>query len=88
VSEYSLKFKSSAAKEFRDLPIEIKQRIGIALEQLRQNPRSIGSVKLQGNEGLYRIRVGDYRIVYEIDDSIKSIRITRIRHNRNVTDSY
>ncbi|MDY7013705.1 MAG: type II toxin-antitoxin system RelE/ParE family toxin [Cyanobacteriota bacterium] len=82
--EYALRFKNSAAKEFRGLPTEIKQRIGTVLEQLRFHPRPDGVTKLKGDEDLYRIRVGDYRVVYEIDDAEKALRITRVRHRRDV----
>jgi len=82
MDEYNIGFKSSAAKEFRNLPENIKQTIEIAIDELRQNPRPIGVVKLQNEEDLYRIRVGDYRVVYEIDDAAKSILITRVRHRR------
>jgi mRNA interferase RelE/StbE len=83
VIEYNLVFKASAAKEFRDLPAEIKRRIETALDTLRENPRSVGVVKLQ-NEDIYRIRVGDYRVVYQINDSAKLIVVTRVRHRREV----
>lgn len=82
MDEYNISFKSSAAKEFRNLPENIKESIEIAIDELRQNPRPIGIVKLQNKEDIYRIRVGDYRVVYEIDDAVKSIVITRVRHRR------
>ncbi|MDY6786105.1 MAG: type II toxin-antitoxin system RelE/ParE family toxin [Cyanobacteriota bacterium] len=85
--EYTLCFKNSAAKEFRRLPKDIKQRVGIAIEQLRFHPRPDGVTKLKGDENLYRIRIGDYRAVYEIDDSEKALRITRVRHRRDVYQS-
>jgi mRNA interferase RelE/StbE len=82
--EYHLTFKASAAKEFRSLLPQMKQRIGEAVEQLREVPRPAGVVKLQGKADLYRIRVGDYRIVYEIDDKAESIKIMKVRHRREV----
>ncbi len=84
MTEYSITFKSSAVKEFRRLPTEIKQRLGLVIDELSQNPRPIGIVKLKGNDNLNRVRMGDYRVVYEIDDSAKLIRITRIRHRKDV----
>lgn len=84
MTDYVLRFKTSAAKELRNLSSEIKQRIVLAIDELSQNPRPSGVVKLQGEEQLYRIRVGDYRIVYEIDDAAKLIRITRVRHRSDV----
>lgn len=52
--------------------------------QLQQNPRPSGVVKLKGDHQLYRVRIGDYRIVYIIDDNDKLIKITRIRHRQDV----
>ncbi len=83
MTEYLLHFKVSAAKEFRSLPNTIKQRIANALDLLKLEPRPSGVKKLQ-HSNLYRIRVGDYRIVYEIDDRDRLIRVTRIRHRREI----
>jgi mRNA interferase RelE/StbE len=82
VAEYGLQFVASAAKEFRSLPASIKGRVGRAVEALRKNPRPDGARKLIGHERFFRIRVGQYRIVYEIDDQAKLIRVTRVRHRR------
>jgi len=79
MTEYNVEFVESAAKEFRDLPSDIKYRIGLAVRELRNNPRPIGVRKLKGHDCLYRIRVGRYRVVYEIDDQAKMILVTRIR---------
>ena len=57
---------------------------GRAIDGLSGNPRPPGVRKLVGHESLYRIRVGQYRVVYDIDDQGRSIRITRIRHRREV----
>ena len=63
MANYRLSFKSSAAKEFRKLPFEVKQQIALSIDQLCENPRPPGVVKLQGEENFYRIRVGDYRVI-------------------------
>lgn len=84
MNNYRIQFKTSAAKEFKTLPPSVKQRVGESLDQLQQDPRPSGVVKLQGEDQLYRVRVGDYRIVYTIDDHDKIIKITRIRHRQDV----
>jgi len=84
VAVYEIRFATSAAKEFRSLSVELKRRIGVAIDGLSQNPRPPGVRKLAGHESLYRIRVGQYRVVYEIDDGERSIHITRVRHRREV----
>ena len=81
---YRIEFVTSAAKEFRALDQVIKRRVTSTIESLRQEPRSTDVRKLLGHQNLYRIRVGVYRIVYEIDDQAKLIRVTRIRHRRDV----
>lgn len=82
--KYQIKFKSSSAKEFKNLSSNIQKRIGEVLEKMKENPRISGVIKLQGDDKLYRIRVGDYRLVFEIDDSEKLVRITRVRHRQDV----
>jgi mRNA interferase RelE/StbE len=84
VSDYNVQFVATAAKEFRALPTDIKRRVGVAVEILRKNARSADTHKLRAHERLYRIRVGHYRVVYEIDDQSRIIRITRVRHRREV----
>lgn len=51
------------------------------------NPRPAGCAKLRGHKDQWRIRVGDYRVVYQIDDSQRSVNITRIAHRREVYES-
>ena len=84
MSNYSLSFKSSAARELRKLSLEVQQRIANVIEKLIDHPPFSGVVKLKGDDNLYRFRVGEYRVIYEIDDSDKKIVITRIRHRRDV----
>jgi len=84
VTAYEVQFATSAAKEFRSLSPQLKRRVGSAIDALGQDPRPPGVRKLVGHERLYRIRVGQYRVVYEIDDEGQFIRVTRIRHRREV----
>jgi mRNA interferase RelE/StbE len=84
MNNYQIKFKSSAAKEFRKLPSIVKERIQETINQLIENPRPSGVVKLKGDDRLFRIHIGDYRIIYEIDDSAKLVFITRVRHRQDV----
>jgi len=84
VAAYEVKFATSAAKEFRSLPLELKRRVGAVIDRLSQDPRPPGVRKLVGHERLYRIRVGQYRVVYEVDDKEQLVRVTRIRHRREV----
>jgi len=81
---YRVEFLSSAAKEFRSLDSEIKRRIIPVIDKLIENPRPKGVRKLHQHKDLYRIRVGSYRVVYQIDDETRLIRVTRIRHRREI----
>ena len=62
----------------------LKRRIAKALRVLENDPRAPGSVKLQGESELYRVRVGDYRIVYQIQDSVLVVLVVQIGHRREI----
>ena len=83
MDEYTIHFLSSAAREFRSLPANVKSRVAEAVDRLGQNPGPGGVRKLVGHDQLYRIRVGQYRVVYQIDDDMRIVRVTRIRHRRD-----
>ncbi len=77
---FSVVFTSSAAKEIENLPsIEVK-RILKRIESLSKNPLPSGSIKLKGKINLWRIRSGNYRIIYSIEKELLVIEIIRIRH--------
>lgn len=82
-SLYKLGFKRSAEKELRAIPKIDLQRLLHKIESLPMNPRPHGSQKLSTQE-LYRIRQGDWRIVYFIDDKEKHIEVIKIGHRREV----
>ena len=69
---YEVLLKSRARKEFLAFPPDIARKIKEAFRTLETNPRSHQSIKLSGGEG-YRLRVGDHRILYEIDDPGKKV---------------
>lgn len=80
---FRLEVKRSAEKELSRLPREVQVRIAKALVNLADNPFPAGAKKLPGASG-YRIRVGDYRILYTVDASSNSIYISAIGHRREV----
>lgn len=84
MEQYIVTFVNSAAKEFRDLPHEIKVRIAQEIDALQNIPRPVGIKKLSGEKDLYRIRVSDYRIVYRVFDDAKQIKVTKVRHRKDV----
>ncbi len=81
---YAVELKQSARKELERLPSGIIARIVAKLESLEVDPRPAGCKKLKGGDGEYRVRVGDFRIVYVIDDFRVIVTITRIRNRKDV----
>lgn len=84
MTTYSLTFKPSVEKDLRRIPKSLHERIFASLEGLKTNPFPKQSLKLSGAEKLYRLRVGDYRVIYEIDTQAQRITIHYIRHRRDV----
>lgn len=80
---YSVELESRARRELLDLPRNIQRRAADILEDLSNNPRPPGAKKLTGQDG-YRVRTGDYRILYTIDDRKRMVRIYRIGHRREI----
>jgi mRNA interferase RelE/StbE len=81
---YQIEFVKQAAKQFRALPTQEQERLQPKIEDLAIEPRPNGVVKLTGEEDLYRIRVGDYRIIYSIQDDQLLILVVKIGHRREV----
>ena len=82
---YRILLASKAERELKSLPSEIITRIDLKIRQLATEPRPPQSAKLISKEKPgWRIRVGDYRILYQIDDEKKSVIIYRIKHRREV----
>jgi len=82
---YTIRFKKSAEKELERLPNQMIRRIGKAIDALADNPRPLGSKKLEGQkESLWRIRIGDYRVIYLVEDVIKIVEIRRIGHRKDI----
>ena len=82
MASYDVALTSSAAKELKKLSVQLIARIIPRLENLAANPRPPGCRKLQGGDREWRIRIGDYRVVYTIDDAKLLVEVTRIRHRR------
>jgi mRNA interferase RelE/StbE len=84
VGSYRVALTASAEKELQGLSSKMVDRIMPRLERLAVSPRPPGCKKLKGGDNEWRIRVGDYRLVYEIDDAAKTVDVTRIAHRREV----
>jgi len=83
MAEYKITIKKSAAKELEDIPQKDLRKIIKRIRSLARDPRPYGSQKLSGQER-YRVRQGDYRIVYSIEDKDLLIDIVKIGHRREI----
>lgn len=81
---YEIIIKPSAEKVMDRLPARVRQRILASLEGLREEPRPPGCAKLQGADDLWRIRVGQYRVVYTIQDEDLIVLVLRVAHRKDV----
>ena len=70
--------------DFAALPKREQRRVLSAIEALADDPRPVGVRKITGTENTYRLRVGDYRIVYEIGDNVLTVFVVRVRHRKDV----
>jgi mRNA interferase RelE/StbE len=84
MSLYAVSFRRSAEKDLRKLDGVTQRRVLKAVEGLAREPRPSGCRKLEGGEDAYRIRVGDYRVIYTIEDLVRVVAIERVRHRREV----
>jgi mRNA interferase RelE/StbE len=80
MADYSITFARSARKELESLNALVVQRIFPRIEALAKEPRPKGCRKLRGGKSLWRVRVGDYRVIYAINDDRKVVDIVTIRH--------
>lgn len=81
---YEIEFAASAAKAFSKLDRSAQQRIARHIDLLAENPRPHGAKKLQGEDNFYRIRAGDYRIVYSIHDQVLTVLVVAIGHRKDI----
>jgi len=84
VVNYAIDIKPSARRELEKLSDSLIARLLRKIEGLAINPRPPGCRKLRGYKDLWRVRVGEYRVIYIIDDDRKIVSITRIAHRREV----
>jgi mRNA interferase RelE/StbE len=84
VTSYFVEVKPPARKELEALPDKVLSRVVRKIESLSQTPRPAGCRKLKGYKDQWRVRVGDWRVVYIIDDKAKLVSVTRIAHRREV----
>lgn len=83
MASYRIEWKRSAQRELRKLPQPIIEKVAVAVENLANDPRPRGARKLVSSDITYRLRVGDYRIVYDIFEKKLIVEIIRVRHRKD-----
>lgn len=83
MKSYSINFSKSAVGEIESLDNQIVERLWKRIELLIHNPRPSGCKKLQGTNNIWRIRVGDYRILYSISDIDMNVDIIAVKHRKD-----
>ena len=81
--DYSINIKKSVEKDLKKLPNSVTSKVVEAIENLKDNPYPRQSKKLRATERTYRLRVGDYRIIYQVDEERKEIIVYYVRHREN-----
>jgi len=81
---FTVIFRPSAQKEFDRLPVSVQKPILRKILALRENPFPPGSKKLKGPDGFHRLRIGDYRVIYEMEGQMLYIYVVRIGHRKDI----
>ena len=81
---YRIEFTPRADRQFRGLEMSLQIRLGRRINSLAENPRPHGIKKLSSEEDIYRLRVGDYRIIYQIREKSLLVLIVRIGHRSDI----
>ncbi len=81
---FEIEYNKAARKDLRKLDQVPRARIGEAIDSLSSDPHPPGSRKMIGSEALFRIRVGDYRVIYEVRNEVLTIFIIKVGHRKNI----
>ena len=83
---FSVEFTSAAARQVKKLPRRARDQVLSAVEGLAADPRPHGAKKLVGEDTAWRIRVGDYRVIYDVFDAELTVTVVRAAHRREVCE--
>jgi mRNA interferase RelE/StbE len=86
MKRYTVVLTQTAEKELRRLPSKVIEKIIAVLKSLEENPRPVGCKKLKGYKNLWRIRVGDYRLIYAIEDVVMLVDVREIGNRKDIYD--
>jgi mRNA interferase RelE/StbE len=83
MTKYAVTFARSARKELESLPTGVIERVLPRIERLADAPRPSGCRKLSGEQNLWRLRIGDYRVIYSVDDHRRTVEVNAVRNRRD-----
>jgi len=81
---YAVRFSPRAQRDLRSLQPELIARLLPRIEALLSDPRPPGSKKLSGEKDIWRIRIGDYRVIYAVDDGVRIVEVRRVGHRGDI----
>jgi mRNA interferase RelE/StbE len=81
---YEVEIAPAAKRQIKKLPLDVQQKVVAKLEELAIEPRPDGVTKLEGSDNLYRVRLGKYRIIYEIQDGLLLVTVVKVKHRKDV----
>ncbi|MBO9626425.1 MAG: type II toxin-antitoxin system RelE/ParE family toxin [Microbacterium sp.] len=81
---YEVEFTTAAAREIRKLDTQIRRRVLLGIAELENSPRPHGVRKIVGYKDAWRLRIGDYRVLYEVSDERIVVTVVRVGHRRDV----
>ncbi len=81
---YEVQILPKVARQIKALSIEVRQDISLTIQSLADEPRPIGVKKLSGEKDIYRVRVGNYRVLYRIIDKVLVVVVVSVGHRREV----
>jgi mRNA interferase RelE/StbE len=81
--KFNIKWQPSSKRNFKKLAIDVQKKITIKLDELITNPRPVGCKKLASKKNRFRIRIGDYRIIYSVYDTELIIMVLEVGHRQN-----
>ena len=84
MANYKVEITSTAERQLKKLPVSAREKIGLLLQALAQDPLPFGVKKLSGAESTYRLRVGDYRIIYDIEKRVLRILVLKVGHRKDI----
>ena len=84
MNQYEITVSKSAAKELSKLPKQVNNKLIKAILALSGDPRPVGAKKLRGGTDNWRIRVGDYRVVYAVDDVVLVVDVRKVGHRKEI----